>query len=83
MTPLTPERKAENSAALAAYEAAALSGDIAAIWKTFVVVEQAMNAEELMGQFEESDRIRKSMNRITRERRERRQADRHYAIAAE
>ena len=69
--PLTPERKAENDAVIAAYEKAELSGDPALYWPAFARIEQRMNGEYLMGETKESDRIRNEMNRIVRERRER------------
>lgn len=83
MFELTTERKAENDSALAAYKAACLSGDITAIWNTYAAVEQRMNSMGRMGLGAEYERIRISMNKITRERREARNAERHYAIAAE
>jgi hypothetical protein len=83
MFELTAERQAENDDALAAYKAACLSGDIAAIWKTFATVEQRMNSMGRMSLGAEYERIRKAMNKITRERREAREAARHFAIAAE
>lgn len=80
---LKPEWIAENNDAIAAYEAACVAGDHRLIWPTFSKVEQCMNSMGLMGLGAEHERIRIEMNRITRERRERRQAERHYAIAAE
>lgn len=83
MFELTAERKAENDAALAAYRAACLSGDNAAIWNTYAAVEGRMASAGRMGQGAEYERIRLAMNEITRERREARIVARHYAIAAE
>ena len=72
--PLTPERKAENDAAIAAYEVASLSGDVTRIWETFVIVEQRMNSEFYMCNAGECERIRLEKRRIGREREERRAA---------
>ena len=72
--PLTPERKAENDAAIAAYEAATLSGDVTRIWETFIIVEQRMNAEFRMCNAEECERIRLAKRRIAREREARKAA---------
>lgn len=83
MFELTAERIAENDAALAAYRAACLSGDITAIWNTYAAVEQHMNSMNRMCLGLEGERIRISMNQITRERRQAREAARHYAVAAE
>lgn len=72
--PLTPERKAENDAAIAAYEAATLSGDVTRIWETFIIVEQRMNAEFRMCNAEECERIRLAKRRIARDREARKAA---------
>lgn len=76
-SPLTAERIAETNALLAAYAAA----DDVTVWPTYAAVEQRMNAEELMGRIDESQRIRKSMNQITRQRREARTAARQSKAA--
>lgn len=78
---LKPEWKAENDAALAAYEAACVAGDHSRIWPTFAAVEQCMNSMGAMGLGAEHERIRLSMNKITRARREARNAARQAKAA--
>lgn len=71
---LTAERRAQNDAALAAYRAACLSPDIAAIWTAFAAVEGRLASAGRMGQGAEYERIRCAMNEITRMRRQSRAA---------
>ena len=61
--PLTAERIAETNALLAAYSAATNHTDH---WNAYALVEQRMNAENRMGRFLESDRIRAAMNATSR-----------------
>lgn len=56
-------RIADTNALIASYEA---SADYPQLWARYVLVEQRMNSENLMGRFAESDRIRAEMNRISR-----------------
>jgi len=60
--PLTAERIAETNALLAAYEAA---HDFNGHWATFGACEGRKNSESAMGRFDEAQRIRTEMNRIT------------------
>lgn len=78
---LTPERIAENDAALAAYAQACAEGNDKTIWPTFSRVEQRMSSMNAMGLGLEGERIRIAMNQITRQRREARNAVRQSKAA--